>query len=314
MSQLLISVIVPTYNEELGINEFYRRTKKTLASMALRFNHEIIFINDNSSDQTYLKLIEIANQDTDVKLISFSRNFGNQVAIAAGLDVAKGNIAVIIDDDLQDPPELIPSFIAKWDEGYKVVYGVRPKRKSINPFFNGMANSFYFLLSLLSDTRIPKYTGDFRLIDRVVIDVLKTMKEENRFYRGMVAWVGFSQIGIEYERDKRYAGASTFSVKKYFSFAIGGITSFTERPLYLSSLLGVTITGVSFIFLGLLVGKKILDPSFSIPGWPSLIALILFFGGIQLLSIGVVSIYISKIYKEVKKRPLYIIESTKNLN
>jgi len=314
MSELLISIIVPTYNEEYGINEFYRRTKNTLISLAPRFNHEIIFINDNSSDKTYIKLIEIANQDANVKLISFSRNFGNQIAIAAGLDVAKGDVSVIIDDDLQDPPELIPSFIEKWDEGYKVVYGVRPIRKGINPFFNSMANFFYFLISFLSDIKIPKYTGDFRLIDRVVIEVLKSMNEENRFYRGMVAWVGFSQIGIEYQRDKRYAGSSTFSVKKYFSFAVGGFTSFTERPLYISSLLGITITGVSFVFLGLLVGKKILDPLFSIPGWPSLIALILFFGGIQLLSIGVVSIYISKIYREVKKRPLYVIESTKNLD
>ncbi len=230
------------------------------------------------------------------------------------MDVARGDVSVIIDDDLQDPPELIPSFIKKWDEGYKVVYGVRPKRNGINPLFNSCANFFYFLMSFLSDTRIPKYTGDFRLIDRVVIDVLKTMNEENRFYRGMVAWVGFAQIGIEYQRDKRYAGTSTFSVKKYFRFAVGGFTSFTERPLYLSSILGISITGVSFIFLGLLLGKKILDPSFSIPGWPSLIALTLFFGGIQLLSIGVVSIYISKIHREVKKRPLYVIESTKNLD
>jgi dolichol-phosphate mannosyltransferase len=169
-------------------------------------------------------------------------------------------------------------------------------------------------MSHLSDTSIPKHTGDFRLIDRAVIDALKNMGEENRYYRGMVAWVGFSQIGVEYERDERYAGTSTFSLGKYFSFAVNGLTSFTDRPLYFSSLLGLMITGVSFVFLALLIGKKILDPSFSIPGWPSVIALILFFGGIQLLSIGVVSIYISKIYREVKKRPLYIIESTKNID
>lgn len=313
MNQLLISIIVPTYNEEHGINEFYDRTKKTLAAIAHRFNYEIIFINDYSSDKTYLKLTEIANQDKNVKLVSFSRNFGNQIAIAAGLDIAKGDLVVIIDDDLQDPPELIPTLIDKWDEGYKVVYGVRPKRDGINPIFNNLANFFYFLMSLLSETHIPKYTGDFRLMDRAVVNVLKSMNEENRFYRGMVAWVGFSQIGVEYERDKRYAGKSTFSIKKYFNFAVNGFTSFTERPLYLSSLLGAIITGISFIFLGLLVYKKIIDPLFSIPGWPSLIAIILFFGGIQLLSIGVVSIYISKIYREVKKRPLYIIESTQNL-
>lgn len=314
MQATLLSIIVPTYNEEHGIDEFYRRSKTVLANLAPRFSHEIIFINDHSSDNTYSKLLKIAEQDQSVKLINFSRNFGNQMGITAGLDAAKGALAVIIDDDLQDPPELIPSFIQKWDEGYKVVYGVRPKRRGINPVFRNMANIFYHLMSHLSDTIIPKHTGDFRLIDRVVIDVLKNMGEENRYYRGMVAWVGFSQIGVEYERDERYAGTSTFSIGKYFSFAVNGLTSFTDRPLYFSSLLGLIITGISFAFLTLLIGKKFFDPSFSIPGWPSVIALILFFGGIQLLSVGVVSIYISKIYREVKKRPLYIIESTKNLD
>ena len=314
MQPILLSIIVPTYNEEHGIHEFYRRTKAVVSHLEPRFAHEIIFVNDHSSDKTYTKLLEIAEQDQSVKLINFSRNFGNQMGIAAGLDAAQGALAVIIDDDLQDPPELIPTFIQKWDEGYKVVYGVRPKRKGVNLVFRKMANVFYHLMSHLSDTSIPKYTGDFRLIDRVVINALKNMGEENRYYRGMVAWVGFSQIGVEYERDERYAGTSTFSLGKYFSFAVNGLTSFTDRPLYFSSLLGLIITMISFAFLGLLVGEKILDPSFSIPGWPSLIALVLFFGGIQLLSIGVVSIYISKIYREVKKRPLYIIESTKNLD
>ena len=314
MQPILLSIIVPTYNEEHGINEFYRRTKAVLTNLEPRFSHEIIFVNDHSSDDTYSKLLEIADRDRNVKLINFSRNFGNQMGITAGLDIAKGVLAVIIDDDLQDPPELIPTFIQKWDEGYRVVYGVRPKRKGVNPLFRCMANIFYRLMSRLSETSIPKYTGDFRLIDRVVINALKNMGEENRYYRGMVAWVGFSQIGVEYERDERYAGNSTFSLQKYFSFAVNGLTSFTDRPLFFSSLLGLIITGISFAFLALLVGEKILDPTFSIPGWTSLIALVLFFGGIQLLSVGVVSIYISKIYREVKKRPLYIVESTKNLD
>lgn len=314
MSSPLISIVVPTFNEEHGIHEFYRRTKAVLLALEPRFGHEIIFINDYSSDKTYEKLLELSSADSSVKLINFSRNFGNQMGITAGLDYAKGVLAVIIDDDLQDPPELIPKFIDKWTEGYKVVYGVRPKRKGVNPLFAQLAKAFYHLLSRLSDTQIPKHTGDFRLIDRVVIDTLKQMGEENRYYRGMVAWVGFKQIGIEYERDKRYAGTSTFSLRKYFNFAVNGLTSFTDRPLYFSSLLGLIITIISFIFLALLIGKKIWDPAFSIPGWSSVIALLLFFGGIQLLSIGVVSVYISKIYKEVKKRPLYVIESTENLN
>ena len=314
MQTTLLSIIVPTYNEEHGIHEFYRRTKAVLTKLEPRFSHEIIFINDHSSDHTFSKLLELADKDQSVKVINFSRNFGNQMGIAAGLDVAKGQLAVIIDDDLQDPPELIPSFIQKWDEGYKVVYGVRPKRKGVNPVFNKLANVFYYLMSQLSDTSIPKYTGDFRLIDRVVIDALKNMGEENRYYRGMVAWVGFLQIGVEYERDERYAGTSTFSLRKYFGCAVNGLTSFTDRPLYFSSMLGLFITIISFLFLAALITQKILDPTVSIRGWTSLAALVLFFGGIQLLSIGAVSIYISKIYREVKKRPLYIIESTKNLD
>jgi dolichol-phosphate mannosyltransferase len=309
----LLSVIVPTYNEEHGINEFYRRTKAVLKSLEPRFSHEIIFINDFSTDGTYDKLKELANSDRQVKLINFSRNFGNQIAITAGIDCAQGDIAVIIDDDLQDPPELIPKFIEQWDAGYKVVYGVRPNRKGVNPIFKYAAKLYYRILGNLSETTIPKDTGDFRLIDKTVLNVLRNMREESRYYRGMVSWVGFKQIGLDYQRDPRYAGVSTFSPAKYFRFAINGLTSFTDRPLYFSSILGMVITIISFIFLFLLVGKKILDPSFSIPGWPSLITLVLFFGGIQLLSIGVVSIYISKIYREVKGRPLYIVEETQNL-
>jgi dolichol-phosphate mannosyltransferase len=314
MSPTLISIVVPTYNEEHGIYEFYRRTKAVLVGLEPRFNHEIIFVNDHSSDQTYSKLLELSKDDRSVKLINFSRNFGNQMGITAGLDYAQGNIAVIIDDDLQDPPELIPQFIAKWEEGFKVVYGVRPNRKSVNPIFKITTEVFYKLISRLSDTPIPEFTGDFRLLDRKVIDTLKEMREENRYYRGMVSWVGFKQIGINYERDKRYAGSSTFSFGKYLNFAISGLTSFTDRPLYFSSLLGAIITFVSFLFLSALVIEKILNPNFSIPGWTSIVVMVLFFGGIQLLSIGVVSVYISKIYREIKKRPLYIIDETVNFD
>ncbi len=310
----LLSIIVPTFNEEHGISEFYRRTKVVIDSLAPEFSYEIIFINDFSVDNTFEKLKELAAKDLNVKIINFSKNFGNQIAITAGIDVAKGDLAVIIDDDLQDPPELIPSFITKWKEGYQVVYGVRPKRKGVNPVFKLLAKTYYKIISNLSETIIPQNTGDFRLIDRKVIEVLREMREESRYYRGMVAWVGFSQIGIEYERDTRYAGKSNFSPLKYVRFAVDGLTSFTEKPLYFSSVLGIFITLISFSFLIALITKKIIDPGFSIPGWPSLITLVLFFGGIQLLSIGVVSIYISKIFKEVKKRPLYIVSEKVNLD
>jgi dolichol-phosphate mannosyltransferase len=313
MSKPLLSIIVPTYNEELGIDEFYRRTKAVLTSLEHEFDHEIIFVNDCSKDRTLDRLSELASQDSNVKVLSFSRNFGNQIAITAGIDIAQGNLAVIIDDDLQDPPEVIHQFIAEWKKGYKVVYGVRPKRKGVNPLFKMAAKIFYRVLRKLSDTRIPADTGDFRLIDKSVIDVLKTMREENRYYRGMVSWVGFSQVGVEYERDERYAGKSTFSFTKYLNFAFNGLTSFTDRPLYFSSILGFVITLTTFILALRIILRKFTDPLYSVPGWPSLTVIVLFFGGVQLLSIGVVSIYISKIYREVKDRPLYIIEKTFNL-
>jgi dolichol-phosphate mannosyltransferase len=313
MSKPLLSIIVPTYNEELGIDEFYRRTKAVLTSLEHEFDYEIIFVNDCSKDRTLGHLSELASKDPAVKVLSFSRNFGNQIAITAGIDIAQGDLAVIIDDDLQDPPEVIHQFISEWKKGYKVVYGVRPKRKGVNPLFKMAAKIFYRLLGKLSDTRIPADTGDFRLIDKSVIDVLKTMREENRYYRGMVSWVGFSQIGVEYERDERYAGKSTFSFTKYLNFAFNGLTSFTDRPLYFSSILGFIITITTFILAMRIILRKLTDPLYSIPGWPSLTVIVLFFGGVQLLSIGVVSIYISKIYREVKDRPLYIIEKTLNI-
>ena len=309
----LVSIIVPTYNEELGIDEFYRRTKNVLLKLAPRFNHEIIFVNDFSSDNSLKKLEALAEADKCVKLINFSRNFGNQYGITAGIDFARGDIAIIIDDDLQDPPEVMLSLISKWDQGYKVVYGVRSKRDGVNPFFKFAAKTFYRIIGRLSEINIPIDTGDFRLIDRVVINSLKGMKEENRYYRGMVAWVGFKQIGVFYERDKRYKGSSSFTLKKYITFALSGITSFTDKPLYISSVAGLIITLTSFIFTVILIAAKVIQPSYTIQGWTSLAVIILFFCGVQLLSIGVLGIYLSKIYREVKDRPLYIIESTRNI-
>lgn len=310
----LLSVIVPTYNQELGIDEFYRRTKAVLTRLQPRFNHELVFVNDFSADNTYLKLKALAAADPAVKIVNFARNFGNQIAITAGVKYCRGDLAVIIDDDLQDPPEIILDFIAKWHEGYKVVYGVRPKRQGINPLFKLTAKFYYRIIGALSDTKIPNDTGDFRLIDRVVIDQLRSMKEENRYYRGMVAWVGFRQTGYIYERDKRYAGVSNFSFRKYVNFALNGLTSFTDKPLYFSSLIGFFITAVAFLLATYMVINKILNPEISIQGWTSLMTLIMFFGGIQLFSIGIVGVYISKIYREVKQRPLFIVQDLINID
>jgi glycosyltransferase involved in cell wall biosynthesis len=308
----LLSIVVPTYNEEHGIEEFYKRTKTVMQTLEPRFNHEFIFVNDFSTDKTLEKLKILAEKDKTVKVINFSRNFGNQIGITAGIDYSNGDVVVVIDDDLQDPPEVILNFLSIWSTGFKVVYGVRPKRQGVNFFFKMMAKLYYRIIGGLSDTVIPKDTGDFRLIDRLVVDKLKLMKEENRYYRGMVAWVGYSQTGWLYERDRRYAGTSTFSFWKYINFAFNGLTSFTDKPLYFSSLAGFIITMVGFCFAVIIIVDKLINPDVSIRGWTSLSALVIFFGGVQLLSIGVVGIYISKIYREVKSRPLYLIESTKN--
>ena len=310
----LLSVIVPTYNQEHGIDEFYRRTKAVLMQLQPRFDHEIVFVNDFSSDNTYLKLKTLAELDSTVKIVNFARNFGNQIGITAGVEYCQGDIAVIIDDDLQDPPEIILDFLAKWSDGFKVVYGLRPKRHGVNSLFKFIAKLYSRTISALSsDTNIPKDTGDFRLIDKVVIDQLRLMKEENRYYRGMVAWVGFPQTGYIYERDRRYAGKSNFSFKKYVSFALNGLTSFTDKPLYFSSLFGFIITAVAFMLIVYLVVSKILNPEISIRGWTSMITLVMFFGGVQLFSIGILGVYISKIYREVKHRPLFIVSELVNV-
>jgi len=309
----LLSIIVPTYNEEFGIQEFYRRTHATLMSLRPRFDYEIIFVNDFSTDNTARELEKLASQDPKVKILSFSRNFGNQMAITAGIDYCKGDCVVIIDDDLQDPPEIILSMLSKWYKGYKVVYGVRPQRQGVNPLFKLIAKAYYRIIRWLSETRIPMDTGDFRLIDKAVVLQLKKLREENRYYRGLVAWIGFRQTAVYYERDRRYAGISTFSLSKYFKFAVSGLTSFTSRPLYIACFVGLAFTGLSFLLALFFVLERLIDPNFSVPGWTSLVVTALFLGGLQLLCTGISSVYISKIYNEVKGRPLYIIEDSQNI-
>jgi len=309
-----LSIVVPTYNEELGIDEFYKRTKKVLNILSPRFEHEFIFVNDYSTDKTQEKLDLLADEDSTVKVIRFSRNFGNQAGISAGLDVCSGDAVVVIDDDLQDPPEVILDFVAKWERGYKVVYGIRSKRKSINKVFGFLAWCFYRILGTLSETKIPNDTGDFRLVDKIVVEHLKSMKERDRYMRGLVAWVGFKQVGVYYERDRRYAGVSSFSPRKYLKFALSGITAFSERPLYVASYLGLFTTSLSFLVSVYVIVSKLIDPaSVTIGGWTSLIVISLFFGGIQLLAIGILGIYLGRVFNQIKARPLYLVEDSRNL-
>jgi dolichol-phosphate mannosyltransferase len=305
----LLSIIVPTYNQEMGINEFYARIKAVLKSIEHEFDYEIVFVNDFSRDNTKSILRNLAKFDTKITVINFSRNFGNQIGIAAGIDHCRGDIAVIIDDDLQDPPEVILEFIKKWNLGYKVVYGIRKKRPGVSIAFRALANLYYRILNKLADIEIPNDTGDFRLIDKVIIDSLRKIKEENRYYRGLVTWLGYPQIGVVYERDERYAGKSNFSFGKYFNFAINGITAFTDKPLRILSFIGLFITSIAFFLIFAMVLIKLFYPQITIQGWTSLMILVTFFGGVQLLSIGILGIYVGKIYTETKGRPLYLIES-----
>lgn len=302
----LISIVVPIYFEEQVIDEFYRRTRAVLAGLEDRFASEIIFVDDGSQDRSLELLLALAEKDSGVRVLTFSRNFGHQMAITAGIEHASGQAIVLIDGDLQDPPELIPDMIAKWEEGYKVVYAVRETREGESLLKIATAKAFYKVLNRLSEIEIPMDTGDFRLIDRQVADALSSLPECNRFIRGLIPWVGFAQCGVSYRRDARYAGTTKFNMEKMLKFAFSGITSFSEKPLYVALRLGVFFSLFSFLLGVWLIVNKLLFPQDTIFGWTSLVTVILFIGGVQLASVGVLGLYIGKIYHEVKRRPLYI--------
>ena len=305
----LLSIVVPVYFEELVIEAFYHRVLKALAPLGPAFRLEFIFVNDGSRDRSQDLLVALHRQDPRVKVLRFSRNFGHQIAVTAGVDHAGGDLVVIIDADLQDPPEVILDMVAKWREGYKVVYGVRAERKGENAFKRGTAKLFYRILSRLSDVAIPLDTGDFRLMDRVVVNGLRNMREESRYVRGMVSWLGFQQCGVTYARDPRFAGKTKYTLSKMLRFAFNGITSFSEKPLIMAGWLGFLITTGGFIFLLYIIASKLLRPWTVVSGWASLMGIVIFFGGVQLLSLGILGQYIGRIYREVKRRPLYILEA-----
>lgn len=307
---LLVSVVVPLYYDELVVNELYNRLKKVLVDLYPRYRHEIVFVNDGSTDKTLEMIMVLRKKDESIKIIDLSRNFGHQIAVTAGLEHSNGDAVVIIDSDLQDPPEVISQMLEKWEEGYKVVYGVRAKRKGENFFKLISAKIFYRLLERLSDQKLPLDAGDFRLMSREVVDVLQSMPEGGRYIRGMVAWAGFSQYGLPYERDARYAGETKYTFRKMFSFALDGITGFSDKPLRLTSHLGIFITIVAFLATALLIINKLFYPEAGIPGWTSIIAVVLFMGGVQLVSIGILGEYVGRVFRETKRRPLYVISKS----
>lgn len=307
----LISIVVPMYFEEEVAQECYNRLKSVMDKTG--YDYEFVFVNDGSTDRTIDILTEIALKDKRAKVINFARNFGHQNAVTAGIDYAKGDAIVIIDADLQDPPEVIPLMIEKWKEGYEVVYGKRKTRKGETWFKLVTAKYFYKFLNYMSEIDIPKDTGDFRIIDRKVADVFRQMTERNRFIRGMISWVGFKQTYIEYERDERFAGETKYPLKKMLKFASDGIISFSTKPLKMVMILGFLSVFVSIAVLLYALIVKIIGINVE-PGWTSIMVAITFFSGIQLLGLGIVGQYLARIYDESKNRLIYIVRDTLNVD
>jgi dolichol-phosphate mannosyltransferase len=303
-----LSIIVPVFNEEKIIPELYRRLK--LVADTISSSHEILFINDGSKDGTLAELRKICANDKRDYYISFTRNFGHQIAVCAGLDHCRGKKIAIIDGDLQDPPELILEMYSKCVDGNDVVYARRKKRKGETWFKKVSAHLFYVVLRKLTKVDIPIDTGDFRVVDRKVVDALKNMPEQNKFLRGQIAWLGFKAISVEFERDERKHGRSGYPLSKMLKFALDGITAFSDKPLILVTRMGLVVSFISLIvILYALYAHFILEQT--ITGWTSMIISSMFIGGIQLLSIGIIGEYISRINSDVRKRPLYMIDEIK---
>ena len=305
----LLSVIIPVYYEEAVVQTCYKELKRVM--LKNKWQYEFVFVNDGSKDKTLELLREISKADINVKVIDFSRNFGHQVAVTAGIFHCTGDVAVIIDADLQDPPHVIEEMVVKWKEGFDVVYAKRKKRKGETLFKLVTAKYFYRFLHYMAEIEIPMDTGDFRLMDRRVVEAFKQMPERNRFVRGMVSWVGFDQTYVEYERDERFAGETKYPFKKMVRFAMDGIISFSTKPLKMVRSLGfITIIIAIGLLLYSLISKFIMHSVVS--GWTSLMVAITFFSGVQLFSIGLLGEYIARIYDEGKGRPLYIIKEKIN--
>ena len=300
---MMISIIIPVLNEEKNLPILYERLKENLKD----FGYEIIFVNDGSYDHSQKVIEKIISRDKNVKLINLSRNFGHQIAISCGIDHAQGDAAIIIDADLQDPPEVIPAMLKKWQEGFDVVYAVRKVREGESILKKITAFIFYRLMRILSGTKIPLDTGDFRLISKKVILVLRRTREYQRFMRGLISWVGFSQCGIEFMRSKRFSGKTKYPLFSMLKFALDGILSFSLLPLRIVSIMGIITVAILFLLILYSLYRTITGQT--VPGWASTTVIILFLGSIQLISIGIIGEYLGRVYEEVKRRPLYIIDS-----
>lgn len=302
-----LSIIIPIYNEEGNIDRLINRLKGVIAQ--LNVNCEYVFINDGSKDDSINIIKNLAKIDPSVKFINFSRNFGHQIAVTAGLDKCIGERIVIIDADLQDPPELILEMYKKMDEGFEVVYAKRAARKGESWLKKFTARMFYRILKSITSVNIPVDTGDFRIMDRKIVDVLKQMPEQQKFLRGQISWIGFNQTYVEYERDERFAGETGYTYKKMIRFALDGITSFSNFPLKFATVCGFVVSSIAFLVMLYALYSRFISKDY-IEGWTSIIISVLFLGGIQLISIGIIGEYISRLSSNVRNRPLYIINDT----
>ena len=302
--KLTYSIVVPIYNEKDNIPELYRRVSEVMKQTRKRW--ELVLVDDGSTDGSTDMILELAKKDKNVRPVIFARNFGHQIAITAGWDYARGDAVVIIDADLQDPPELILEMAEKWNEGYEVVYAVRAERKGESWFKLWTASLFYRIIFRITDVEIPLDTGDFRLMDRKVVDVLKSMRERHRFPRGMSAWVGFKQIGVKYKRAARTAGETKYPFRKMFRLALNAITGFSYFPLQVATYIGFISAGIAAIAIPIVIYLR-LTGSQAFFGQATTLIAVLFLGGVQLISLGILGEYIGRLYDEAKGRPLYIV-------
>lgn len=299
----IYSIVAPVFNEAETLPHFYERVIKVMEGLGEPF--EIVLINDGSRDKTYSILQEIHAKDARVRVIDFSRNFGHQIAISAGLDYAQGDAVIVLDSDLQDPPEVVPDLIARWRDGAEVVYAQRAKRKGETFFKLATAAAFYRLIQRITAVNIPSDTGDFRLLDRQVVDTLIKMREHHRFMRGLSAWVGFRQDAVQYERHERFAGTTKYPLNKMIRFSLDAITSFSHVPLQIATSLGFGLALISLI--GILIAIILRLFTDAIVGQATTLIMVLFMGGIQLIFLGIIGEYLGRIYDEVRARPLYIV-------
>jgi polyisoprenyl-phosphate glycosyltransferase len=305
------SIVIPVYNEAEVLPTLYDRLTRVMNGLGEPY--EIIFVNDGSADESPLLLQDLQAKDECVKFLSLSRNFGHQIAITAGLDHSGGQAVVVMDADLQDPPEVIPRLIEQWRKGYDIVFAVRQKRRGEGLLKRATAALFYRILQHLTATEIPLDAGDFRLMSRRAVEALNDIRERNRFIRGLAGWVGFRQTSVSFVRDIRHAGRTKFPLKDMLRFALTGIVSFSLVPLQLAGYLGFLVSSVSFFYMVYAIGLKLFTDRVVL-GWTSVMVAVLFLGGVQLLSLGIIGEYIGRIYDEVKQRPLYIIDEARGFD